>query len=139
MELLASLTIVSIILIAFIPIFPQILSWSDKNESNLVTNNIADEFIYKFKNDPTYKTPLKEFLHETSSSDDCENPTLYDGKPQLQVQDVDYVANLTICQDPVSLEDEIGLYRVHLTVHPENEENNSIDTYFYMTSEGDSE
>src|SRR5690625_2349762 len=135
-ELLAALTIVGIILIAFIPVFPQVLSWTDKNKSNLVTDNIAGYFINKFKDDQE----LQIFIQKQNTIPNCDNPDTSDViyTDTESVQDVIYEANMTVCQDDVIEEDlELSLYRIHLTVHPENDESSSIDTYFYLPGEGD--
>lgn len=48
-EVIASLAILGIIVVAFLPFFPQIMGWSKTTEDQLTESNYLDEVVYLLK------------------------------------------------------------------------------------------
>ncbi len=129
-ELLAALTIIGIVFVALIPVFSQVIAWANKNETNLVANNVSDHFIHTYKN----QEELYRFIANTQSIPTCNStPLVYPEKDVAEIQKINYVSTIAICQSDEEL--GLNLYRIHLTVSPENDPKNSMETYFYLTSE----
>ncbi|WP_042146381.1 prepilin-type N-terminal cleavage/methylation domain-containing protein [Paucisalibacillus sp. EB02] len=108
-EIIASITIVSIVIIILIPIFSQILNWSERSEANLTTSNLVGQITYELKNKTN---DWKEFI-EGKTVNTCGHSVLFaDDYKTYTLNNETYEAKLSICQ-----EEEVDLYRVNIKLY----------------------
>ncbi|MFC4556687.1 type II secretion system protein [Virgibacillus kekensis] len=102
-EIIASITILGIVVIAFLPIFPQISSWNGKTSDNLTASNLLSEVAEDVKD-----ITVSELFQGDIS--DC---------PEYQPDDVffsnylgEYEARINVCN-----EKEVNLYRTKINIY----------------------
>lgn len=103
-ELLASITILTLVIGAFIPIFINIAQWNNKSEDNLVGANLVAEVAYELKNN---KDALAG-LDIASCSDNFSFLNQYDS---YEANGREYDVNLHVCQ-----EEMVSLYRTRIQI-----------------------
>ncbi|MDV2684221.1 type II secretion system protein [Alkalihalophilus lindianensis] len=91
-ELLASITLLSIVIIIFLSIFSQSMIWSSKVEDRLTAVNLAERVLYEARTDSVPTQPItlngKNYYFE-----------------------IDYPVS-----DVIDLEESLGLTRIHVKI-----------------------
>lgn len=107
-EIIASIAILSMVIAVLLPIFPQIISWNEKTERNLVAGNLLNQAISDIKQDD-------EMILANMDVTNCSNPsTVTTGLPSYTVNNVNYSVQVNVCQ--TNEEKDLGLYRANIMV-----------------------
>lgn len=124
-EIIASIAILGMVIAVFLPIFPQIMSWTEKTDDQLIASNLLDQITYDVEE--KFKTE-SEGTNCASAVSEVINNYSYDGA---------YTTKIDMSQ---SLEEKkYGLYRIHIKVYSDDKPDNMLtDTYMYLSCEGDS-
>ncbi|MGM0874442.1 MAG: type IV pilus modification PilV family protein [Bacillota bacterium] len=133
-EVLASIVILGIILITFLSFFSQSMMFSVKVEDKLSAANIAERILYEVKRTYTTSPNLIAELKDgtqactasplaTVSGNKFDSLVVEDvtGRYYYNVNDENYYTNITICQSVD--EKELDVYRVHVEIYDDNQEN----------------
>ncbi|MGM8212360.1 type II secretion system protein [Virgibacillus sp. W0430] len=133
-ELIVSITLISIVIVVLLPMFPQLLNWSKQTNEELVSSNLLDQFVFDLKNDES----LRAYVDNSPNVANCEQsetPYALDEGYTTTVDNQRFKPTLTFCQ--TEREKELNLYRgnVHVFANGEDLKN----TYFYMTAAGDAD
>lgn len=67
-EILAALTILGIVFISFMTIFPQMSNMNERTETKLITMNLAKKELRELKNNPGKLSPDNLISNDTSNS-----------------------------------------------------------------------
>lgn len=103
-ELLASITILTLVIGAFIPIFIQITEWTNKSEDNLVGANLLAEVANELKNNP-------EAIANQEIASCRDHFSLIHPYDSYELNGRKYNVNLQICQEEL-----VSLYRTKIEV-----------------------
>ncbi|PIC57867.1 hypothetical protein CSV80_06030 [Sporosarcina sp. P12(2017)] len=129
-EILASLTILGIVFISFMTIFPQMVSVNDRTETKLQTMNSAKVELINLKKNPS-KLIINEKIKNSISTNDYETYTWL-GKHNNVVEIDCYNVNGQTCsgigEDTASRQKE--LYKIHIRVKVS--ENTISETFGYV-------
>lgn len=107
-EIIASIAILGMVIAVFLPIFPQIMSWSNKTEQNLVAGNLLEQAIYDIKENQSIKL--------NGSIPNCPSSELVATNiGPYEVNNITYSVLLNVCQDKYK-EEELGLYRANVKI-----------------------
>jgi prepilin-type N-terminal cleavage/methylation domain-containing protein len=117
-ELLASITILTLVIVAVIPLFTNIAQWTNKSETNLIGSNLIGEVVYDLKMNPG------EFNSKniTSCSGDY---SLFDKYTTYEVDEKEYYVDIQLCQ-----EEMVDLYRTKIQIYSHG--NLISETYTYI-------
>lgn len=131
-EIIASIVLLGVVIIAFLPIFPQMFIWSNSAEKELVASNLTAKVAQDiFENDEIAEkgSSLSPSIScELSEYQSLEGVTLT--YPPLN--DVNYTVELKACH--TQKEKELGLTRVYFRIT--NDQNNrAVDSYAYAQRE----
>lgn len=88
-EILAALTILGIVFISYMTIFPQMNNMNERTETKLVTMNIAKEELRELKNNPNKLNSDKKISNDTSSSTELYRYDI-DGSKQYKCEVIYY-------------------------------------------------
>lgn len=121
------------LIVVFLPIFPQILSWTNSIDEQLVASNLLGDV----KQDVVKNNNLITYL-DGESIPDCSGRLLpvsdTDYQTNYTVNDTTFSVALTVCRS--NKEAELGLYRTHLQLYLKgNSEKVSSDTYIYLNGD----
>ncbi|WP_164668370.1 type II secretion system protein [Virgibacillus doumboii] len=112
-EIIASIAILGMVITVFLPIFPQILSWNEKTDDELVASNLLGQAVHD----------IKENYKKTGTI------------PELDYTLNNETYNVTVELSQTGDEADLGLQRVHITIISQNGTELS-DTYSYLSQEG---
>ncbi|MEN2765560.1 pilus assembly FimT family protein [Ornithinibacillus xuwenensis] len=104
-ELLATIAILTMVITVFIPIFSQIVNWTNQADDELVASNLLGQVAYDIKNDSTFFTELTSTTCGNGQPDSIEYDTYF-------VNDMAYKVNLQICK-----EEQVNLYRTNIQIY----------------------
>ena len=117
-EIIASITILGIVVAILLPIFPQIIGWTNKADDQLRGSNLLDQAAFDIKN--------SNILTSIDTSNNC--PTMSNSSnlsSSFSYMDK-YYPVISLCK-----EHGTELYRTHIEIY--DEENNMVsDTYIYL-------
>ncbi|MEN1968219.1 type II secretion system protein [Lentibacillus sp. N15] len=126
-EIIASIAILGVVVVAVLPIFPQILSWTNNVDDELIASNLLDQITYEltqsYANETAQETP--------SCSDNVSNAM----QQAYTYQDDAYSAEMEMSQ--TEAEKQYGLYRIHINVYAAGQNKAVSDTYVYLSCERD--
>lgn len=128
-EVITSITLLSIVIAILLPMFPQVMRWSNQADVELVSSNLLDQLVLDLKKDEELLT----FLINNPDVATCENGfTNYplDASFQHQLNGETYLSTLGLCRN--EQEASFGLFRGHLKILTK-EDKEVADTYFYLT------
>ncbi|MGM8364546.1 type II secretion system protein [Virgibacillus sp. W0181] len=131
-ELVVAITLLSIVIIVLLPMFPHLLNWSKKTDETLVSGNLLDHYVVQLKNDEQLIT----YIDSASTVENCSiggTPYALEGDYSTNINNQVFSPKLTLCQ--TEKENELNLYRGHISVMADGSE--VSDTYFYITAAGD--
>ncbi|WP_226036522.1 type IV pilus modification PilV family protein [Aquibacillus saliphilus] len=120
-ELLAAITILSIVIISFLGFFSQSTLFSSKTDDKLTALNVAERILSEVKNDPT-KIPYE--------------PEYIEVNGKLYFPDVTMPS--AVDDDQEQREDKLGLNRIHVKIYTSEDFDRTPDAELYSyTREGD--
>lgn len=108
----------------FLPIFPQIMSWTEKTDDQLITSNLLDQITYK----------VEEKFTSESEKTDCAKAVAN----AISTYTFDRAYLIEMGSSQTSDEEKYGLYRIHVKVYSNDKPDKLLsDTYMYLSCEGD--
>lgn len=114
-ELVASITLLGLIVVTLLPFFPQMLKWSKVTEDQLVTDHLLSKVAYDLKNDTELGVLQNGSLH------------LDDDRYEYLVDDATYKPIVKLTQ--TKQEKDLALFRAHISIA-------NKDTYIYLKDLG---
>ena len=114
-EIIASIAILGLVIVAVLPFFPQIMSWTKSTEDQLVTSNLLSQVAYDLKNDSNLGT-----LEEG-------NLVLAE-KYKYTINEIVYIPEVVLSQSDE--EQALNLFRAHIEI-------SSSNTYIYLVNQGE--
>lgn len=116
-EIIASIAILGMLIAILLPIFPQMISWTNQSSESLVATNLLDQVAYDMRhNDGIHLSNIESLDLEYT------------------VNDTVYIPKITLSQ--TNKERELGLYRTHIEIYKSNDGKPLSDTYIYLLGEG---
>ncbi|MGP4108305.1 type II secretion system protein [Virgibacillus sp. L01] len=104
-EIIASIAILGMVIAVLLPIFPQIMSWSQKTDDELVASNLLSEVANEAKD-----INVVDSFGENVTK--CENGSTEDViLREYQLNNEKYEAKLNVCN-----EKDVNLYRTHIKI-----------------------
>ncbi|WP_165767874.1 type II secretion system protein [Virgibacillus indicus] len=141
-EIIASIAILGLVIAVFLPIFPQMMSWSKNADNELVASNLLSQVANDIKENEVIFNDIKINLVEDHHYN-CERNQTYsiqrdalDTLPDYDLNKSSYDVAVEVCQSNEYKEKELGLYRTHIKIQAGNPEKTISDTYFYLTEDG---
>lgn len=128
-EIIASIALLVLVIGTLLPFFPQIMSWTQTADDELVASNLLSQVASDLKNN----TDSIEPIANRSKINGC-GPVIDPNLTYENINDKDYYVKITLCQD--DLEFKLGLYRTHMKILNEKAQIVS-ESYTYLTNEGD--
>ncbi|WP_047985095.1 type II secretion system protein [Ornithinibacillus californiensis] len=119
-EIIASIAILGMVIVILLPIFPQILTWNENVDDELVTSNLLGQAIYDVQN-----INQQEFWNEFYDAPLCEEGTVDIEADRFL--ETSYQIQLKVCKEA-----DVELYRTN--IHVTYKEKHS-DTYTYIAGE----
>lgn len=138
-EILAAITILSIIFISFMLLFPQMTSFNSRTETKLITMNLAKQELAQIQSLHFNWPPTSDQLMEININyTETTNPPPPTGIKRLKYQKKEYQYLLDMYINP-DLENEgrvdsIALHKVHLQIFSKG--NVISETYGYIEVRG---
>ncbi|WP_179107140.1 type IV pilus modification PilV family protein [Sediminibacillus massiliensis] len=128
-EILAAISLLGIVSIAFIPFFSNFAIFTNKAEDKLTAVNIADQTAYEIERDEQ----LEQILSTRAATAVCpatDSVSLEETgiTTQYTVNGKQYFPRLSICQSPE--EKEADLYRAKVEIYRSNQDQ-PADSYLY--------
>ncbi|RYG74970.1 type II secretion system protein [Lentibacillus lipolyticus] len=124
-EIIASITILGMVVAVFLPILPQIMSWTSKTGDELVTSNLLGQVAYDVK----HSSILSD---HTGVIPNCANGTISMDYPSYLLNDKDYPIQLNVCK-----ENDVDLYRTNIQIYaPDNKQISESYTYIKKKDDG---
>ncbi|RKQ29884.1 type II secretion system protein [Oceanobacillus halophilus] len=115
-EIIASIALLGTIVAVMLPIFPQIMSWNQDSESELVASNLLSKVAYDIKNDEA----ILQFIK------DEEIGVCGEGTPiSYSYAEGEYKVELNICKE----QDSLNLYRTRIDIKLDNRPISQSFTY----------
>lgn len=116
-EIIASIAILGMLIAILLPIFPQMISWTNQSSESLVATNLLDQVAYDMRhNDGIHLSNIESLDLEYT------------------VNDTVYIPKITLSQ--TNKERELGLYRTYIEIYKSNDGKPLSDTYIYLLGEG---
>ncbi|MBP1947790.1 type II secretion system protein [Virgibacillus litoralis] len=123
-EIIASIAILGMVIAVLLPIFPQIMSWTQKTDEELVASNLLSEVANE-----TEKVDVAGLFGDNIIG--CKNGSSEDVfLKDYQLNSENYEARLSICK-----ENDVSLYRTHIKIYS-NDDRLVSESYTYI--QGDS-
>ena len=123
-EIIASIAILGMVIVVFLPIFPQIMSWSNSTDNQLKASNLLSQVTHGVE---------KNF--ESESTQKCSNKVTSVMEAGYTYNEGTYHAEMNMSQ---SIEEKLyGLYRIHIKIYSDETDTSLSDTYMYLTCEGE--
>ncbi|SEQ10904.1 prepilin-type N-terminal cleavage/methylation domain-containing protein [Virgibacillus subterraneus] len=119
-EIIASIAILGMVIAVLLPIFPQIMSWTQKTDEELVASNLLSEVANE-----TEKVDVASLFGENIIG--CENGSSEDVfLKDYQLNSENYEARINICE-----EYDVSLYRTHIKIYA-NDDRLVSESYTYI-------
>lgn len=116
-EIIASIAILGLIIAVLLPIFPQIMGWTNQSSETLVASQLLDQVA-----------------HDIRTNEDINLSNIESLSLEYEVDEMVYTPKITLSQ--TNEERELGLYRTHIEIYKLNEGKQLTDTYIYIMGEG---
>src|SRR5690606_20847758 len=116
-EIIASIAILGLIIAVLLPIFPQIVGWTNQSSETLVASQLLDQVA-----------------HDIRTNEDINLSNIESLSLEYEVDEMVYTPKITLSQ--TNEERELGLYRTHIEIYKLNEGKQLTDTYIYIMGEG---
>src|SRR5699024_182355 len=119
-EIIASITLLSILLIIFIPVFPKIMKGSINTEHEMVAGNLLSSVVDDIQTEHQAKTTkFAKYINTPTNSKSCNTPkkapqNVLPKEGNYQVDDETFTTKLTLCQE--EREKELDIVRVHIEI-----------------------
>ncbi|WP_411567610.1 type II secretion system protein J [Sporosarcina sp. GW1-11] len=129
-EVLAALTILGIVFVSFMTIFPQMTNINSKTEAKLETMNLAKRELAFWKDDPL---PLeeKEYLKNIKKDTTSKTGYIIYEYEHNEEQSFNYRVTYKIASDlPVTNASDVQLHRIHIEVY--KDQRLVSETFGYM-------
>jgi prepilin-type N-terminal cleavage/methylation domain-containing protein len=104
-ELLASITILTFIIAALIPIFINIAKWTNQSENELVATNLLQQVASDLKKNP-------QGIADQNITSCQDKFTEIPGYDSYNINGQEYYVNLRVC-----MENQVNLYRTNVRVY----------------------
>lgn len=138
-EIIASITLLSIILIIFIPAFPKIMKGSIDTEHEMVAGNLLSTVVHDLQEaSQNETTTFAKYLTRTTNMKRCRTPETVPPhdlpkEGRYQVAGETFTTNIALCQE----EDErdIGLVRAQIEIIS-SDEKVLTHSYTYIPEDG---
>jgi prepilin-type N-terminal cleavage/methylation domain-containing protein len=102
-EIIASIAILGMIIVIFLPIFPQIMQWTNQADDELVASNLLGKIAYDIKEDSS--------LYNSQPINECNL-----GEPfTKEFMENRFKVKLTLCK-----EETVELYRTNIKIYLNN-------------------
>jgi len=139
-EILAAITLLGIVIVVFIPFFTQHAVLTSKSEENLDAINLAEQIIYKTKNNEQLNTAINN--NPNLFSEDCESPTILQNENYPDIvptagyveSNKNYYPKISVCKENSSP----NLYVVNVSMYVKQKNNASqfvTEVYGYLEPE----
>ncbi|MFZ3578208.1 type II secretion system protein [Virgibacillus sp. DJP39] len=125
-EIIASISILGIVIVVFLPIFPQIMTWNNNTEKELVAGNLLEQAIHDLKGQESIVSQLEE---EKIPVCPLTKKVLPDTELlSYKLNKVSHSIVLNVCQ--TTEEAKLGLYRTNIQIVSQNDK--LSETYTYL-------
>ncbi|MFS0673076.1 type II secretion system protein [Ornithinibacillus sp. 179-J 7C1 HS] len=120
-EIIASITILGIVVAILLPIFPQIIGWTSSADNQLRGSNLLDQAAFDIKN--------SNILSTLDQSNDCPNMSNPINLSDTFTYMDNYYPVISLCKETGT-----NLYQTHIEIY--DEENKMLsDTYIYLNGD----
>jgi prepilin-type N-terminal cleavage/methylation domain-containing protein len=130
-EIIASIAILGMVIAVLLPIFPQILSWNEKTEQELVASNLLGQIVSDVQNTSKNREIISQLRSSRTCNEGWLDITTLGDIANYDLNDVTYSVSLRVCK-----EQDVNLYRAHIIVYSGNRALG--ETYTYINDAGDS-
>ncbi|SET45090.1 prepilin-type N-terminal cleavage/methylation domain-containing protein [Oceanobacillus limi] len=126
-EIIASIALLSMVIAIFLPIFPQIINWTNQSEGQLKSGNLMDQVIFDLENHSNIHTNFNTSCPAMSDPFDVRNIS----NEFIYLEG--YYPVIRGCK-----EEELDLYRTQIQIHQTDDPGRIFsDTYIYLEGELD--
>lgn len=119
-EIIASIAILGMVIAVLLPIFPQIMSWSQKTDNQLVASNLLSEVANEAKD----INVVDLFGENVIRCEDGSSEDLF--LKDYQLNNEKYEAKFNVCK-----EKDVNLYRTHIKIYS-TDDRLASESYTYI-------